>query len=207
MNNRLPDLASIDFYQNKKLVKWLIFLISLLLGLGSIGYTHRLVEELREREDRQIRVLSAALDYAATTSENLTFINQEIIQQNYSFPIIMVDGEGNPIDFRNISFKNSQNQADSTRILNEELQEMQEDYPPIVVQEADIRIYYRNSALLTNLKYYPYIQLAVILLFGLLVFGFFGTTWLAAKIYRIGILMHGTKPSYKVLWKWLRSSN
>jgi ABC-2 type transport system permease protein len=42
---------------------------------------------------------------------------------------------------------------------------------------------------------------------GLLVLGFFGTTWLAAKIYRIGILMHGTKPSYKVLWKWLRSSN
>ena len=106
MNNRLPDLASIDFYQNKNLVKWLIFLISLLLGLGSIGYTHRLVEELREREDRQIRVLSAALDYAATTSDNLTFINQEIIQQNYSFPIIMVDGEGNPIEFRNIEFKN-----------------------------------------------------------------------------------------------------
>ncbi len=41
---------------------------------------------------------------------------------------------------------------------------------------------------------------------GLLVLGFLGTTWLAAKIYRIGILMHGTKPSYKVLWKWLRSS-
>jgi hypothetical protein len=42
------------------------------------------VEELREREDRQIRVFSAALDYAATTSENLTFINQEIIKNNYS---------------------------------------------------------------------------------------------------------------------------
>ena len=42
---------------------------------------------------------------------------------------------------------------------------------------------------------------------GMLVLGFFGTTWLAAKIYRIGILMHGTKPSYRVLWKWLRSSD
>ena len=181
MKNRFQDIASIDFYQNKKLVKWLIFLISVLLGLGSIGYTHRLVEELREREDRQIRVLSAALDYAATTSENLTFINQEIIQQNYSFPIIMVDGEGNPIDFRNIPFKNSQNKADSTQILNQELQEMQEDYPPIVLQEAAIRIYYRNSALLTNLKYYPYIQLAVILLFGLLVYVVFNQSKLSEQ--------------------------
>jgi ABC-2 type transport system permease protein len=51
----------------------------------------------------------------------------------------------------------------------------------------------------------PYWELGLSM--GLLVVGFFGTTWLAAKIYRIGILMHGTKPSYKVLWKWLRSSN
>jgi signal transduction histidine kinase len=181
MKNRFQDLASIDFYQNKKLVKWLIFLISLLLGLGSIGYTHRLVEELREREDRQIRVLSAALDYAAMTSENLTFINQEIIQQNYSFPIIMADGQGNPIDYRNIAFKNSRSQADSMQLLKEELLEMQEDYPPIVLQEADIRIYYRNSELLTNLKYYPYIQLAVILLFGLLVYVVFNQSKLSEQ--------------------------
>jgi signal transduction histidine kinase len=181
MKNRFQDIASIDFYQNKKLVKWLIFLISLLLGLGSIGYTHRLVEELREREDRQIRVLSAALDYAATTSENLTFINQEIIQQNYSFPIIMANEQGNPIDFRNIAFKNSRNQADSMQVLKEELLEMQEDYPPIVLQEAAIRIYYRNSELLTNLKYYPYIQLAVILLFGLLVYVVFNQSKLSEQ--------------------------
>ena len=162
-------------------MKWLIFLISLLLGLGSIGYTHRLVEELREREDRQIRVFSAALDYAATTSENLTFINQEIIQQNYSFPIIMADEQGNPIDYRNISFKNSRDKTDSMQVLKEVLLEMQEDYPPIVLQEADIRIYYRNSELLTNLKYYPYIQLAVILLFGLLVYVVFNQSKLSEQ--------------------------
>jgi ABC-2 type transport system permease protein len=28
--------------------------------------------------------------------------------------------------------------------------------------------------------------------------------WLAGKIYRVGILMYGKKPSYKELWKWLR---
>ena len=181
MKNRFQDIASIDFYQNKKLVKWLIFLISLLLGLGSIGYTHRLVEELREREDRQIRVFSAALDYAATTSENLTFINQEIIQQNYSFPIIMADEQGNPIDYRNISFKNSRDKTDSMQVLKEVLLEMQKDYPPIVLQEAAIRIYYRNSELLTNLKYYPYIQLGVILLFGLLVYVVFNQSKLSEQ--------------------------
>lgn len=28
--------------------------------------------------------------------------------------------------------------------------------------------------------------------------------WIAAKIYRIGIFMHGRKPSYKELWQWIR---
>ena len=37
----------------------------------------------------------------------------------------------------------------------------------------------------------------------LLVVGFLCTTWLAAKIYRTGILMYGKKPTYKELGKWL----
>lgn len=37
----------------------------------------------------------------------------------------------------------------------------------------------------------------------LLVLGFLGTTWIAAKIYRTGILMYGKKISYKELWKWI----
>ena len=47
----------------------------------------------------------------------------------------------------------------------------------------------------------------LLLSMGLLVGGFFASTWLAAKIYRIGILVHGTKVSYKTLWRWLKSSH
>lgn len=36
----------------------------------------------------------------------------------------------------------------------------------------------------------------------LLVGGFILTTWFAGRIYRVGILMHGTKVNYKVLLKW-----
>ncbi len=44
----------------------------------------------------------------------------------------------------------------------------------------------------------------LILSMALLVLTFIGTTWLAAKIYRIGILIYGKKFSYKDLWMWLR---
>ena len=39
---------------------------------------------------------------------------------------------------------------------------------------------------------------------SLLIGGFLLTTWVAAKIYRVGILMYGKKISYKELWKWLK---
>lgn len=38
---------------------------------------------------------------------------------------------------------------------------------------------------------------------ALLVVGFIGTTWLAARIYRVGILMYGKKVTLKELSKWL----
>ncbi len=43
-----------------------------------------------------------------------------------------------------------------------------------------------------------------LLSFGLLVVSFIFTVWFAAKIYRVGILMYGKKPTYKELFKWLK---
>ena len=47
----------------------------------------------------------------------------------------------------------------------------------------------------------PFVELALSV--GLLIAGFLGTTWLAARIYRTGILMYGKKVSYRELAKWL----
>lgn len=44
-------------------------------------------------------------------------------------------------------------------------------------------------------------QLILSMLF--MIFGFIGVTWLASRIYRVGILMYGKKPTYKELFKWM----
>ena len=48
----------------------------------------------------------------------------------------------------------------------------------------------------------PWWQIAISLF--LLFVTFMGVVWLAAKIYRVGILMYGKKTSYKELLKWIR---
>lgn len=44
------------------------------------------------------------------------------------------------------------------------------------------------------------ILISITILFGT----FFFVVWFAAKIYRVGILMYGKKPSWKELYKWLK---
>ncbi len=39
---------------------------------------------------------------------------------------------------------------------------------------------------------------------ALLILGFIGSTWIAGKIYRTGILMYGKKVGYLEIWKWIR---
>ncbi|MDI9310639.1 MAG: ABC transporter permease [Limnohabitans sp.] len=44
------------------------------------------------------------------------------------------------------------------------------------------------------------LALSLVLLFGT----FLGVVWFAGKIYRVGILMYGKKPTWKELYKWLK---
>lgn len=51
----------------------------------------------------------------------------------------------------------------------------------------------------------PWWQLALSIV--LLIATFILMVWIAAKIYRVGILMYGKKPTYRELWKWIRYKN
>jgi ABC-2 type transport system permease protein len=47
----------------------------------------------------------------------------------------------------------------------------------------------------------PFWQIALSL--GILIMSFIGSTWVAAKIYRTGILMYGKKVTWKEMFKWI----
>jgi ABC-2 type transport system permease protein len=47
----------------------------------------------------------------------------------------------------------------------------------------------------------------LILSMALMIGGFVFTIWVGSRIYRIGILMHGTKVNYKILAKWFMMKN
>ncbi|MBD3629237.1 ATP-binding protein [Cyclobacterium sp.] len=180
MNKKFQDLTSLDLYQNRGKVKWGVFAFSVIIGLGSIYYTNTLVEELKIREKRQVDLYAEALEYASVNSDNLTFIFQVIIQENKSIPVITVNAEGEPIEYKNINFRKNSTEEEQRLQLLEELEAMKALYDPIRLSD-DAFIFYRNSDLLTRLQYYPYVQLSVILVFGILAYAFFNQSKVAEQ--------------------------
>lgn len=57
--------------------------------------------------------------------------------------------------------------------------------------------------MMARIPFHPPLREVILSMF-ILVVSFLIITWLAAKIYRVGILMYGKKTSYRELFKWLR---
>lgn len=178
------EKPSYDLYSNQSQLKWVVLTISLLIGAGSILYTNSLVKKIREREKTQIDLYAKTLEYLANESDsrNLIFILEEIIQANKTIPVILTDEQGQPEFYKNIKAADFiTDEVEKNAYLEEKIRDMEAEREPIEVDLVDENnqdygkkyIYYENSRLLTQLQYYPYIQLLVIALFGLATFAVF----------------------------------
>lgn len=176
---------TITLYSDRSHFKWVVVVISAVISFGSIVYTSQLVDKIRDRERKQIDLYAKTLEYitnAAEPPEDLIFILEEIIQANHTIPVILTNEYGRPEHYRNLP--EADKIADENRrdaFLLKEIGRMQEERDPIMVTLTDANnqiygyktIYYRNSILLTQLKYYPYVQLSIIGIFVLVVFAVF----------------------------------
>lgn len=177
----LPDsggLLSVDIYNQKTQFKIAIFILAALLTLTSMFYTNRLLKQLEDREERQIQLYAQALKYLVVGvgyDENVDFIMNNVLRDssNTSIPLIY-ETERGELTAMNIALPKGSKEEVQV-FLRGKLQEMKGDHPPVevVIDEQKNQIgyvYYSNSFLLTQLRYYPVIQLFVVLFFGLMAY-------------------------------------
>lgn len=163
-----------NLYQNKFEFKIVIVVIAFLIGFASLYYTNSLVQKLVQREKEQINLFGKALRYMLDkeNEEPSRFILEEIVKVNTSIPTIATDEDDNILLDKNLHTENMGNE-EKQLYLEKELLKMKAEFPPIKVAISDTRynlIYYRSSDLIYQLKYYPYAQLSVIAIFGLLTY-------------------------------------
>ena len=181
--NRKSSAPTIDFYQNNSKIKWIVLVISVVISISSVFYTDALVDQLKEREKQQVVLFAKAIEYTASANENaagdVNFVAQEILFQNNSIPIIQADEKKKILDYRNIQVEYQWTPERKEKFLQLEMEDMGETYDPIIVPLRDPQtnevfatqyIYYENSFLLTQIIAYPYVQLSVIAIFGIIAY-------------------------------------
>lgn len=180
MTKSFKEVGLYDLYQSKSIYKTLALFIAILISIVSILYTNDLVNNLKEREERLISLYAKTIEYVANESgnDNLTFLNQEILSQNNSVPLIVTDVEQKPLFVRNVEIPPKLTPLQIEEFLLDELKTMRSEYEPLEItlkgpngEEFGYQyLYYRNSWLIYQLKYYPYAQLSVISIFVLLAY-------------------------------------
>ncbi|RNI27039.1 sensor histidine kinase [Rufibacter latericius] len=157
-----------SIYSKKSRLKLLIIAVALFIGAATVIYTNLLVAKLSEREQQLIDLYAKGLRYminAEIDSDNLVFIQEEIIDANRSVPVIQTDEKENVIAYKNLDIPEKISENRKKRLLQREIAKMKAQHKPIVVsyqQEFKNYIFYKDSELLTQLRYYPYVQLTVI---------------------------------------------
>ena len=169
-----------DFYNKKRRWKILLLLLALVIGAGAFFYTNWLIKNMATEERKSVELWAEATQRLAGTdlnsNQDITFLNN-IIVKNTSIPIIITDSLNHILDngFRNIKI----NDDNKDKILSRELYKMKEQNAPIVITISEHEkqyLYYRDSILLQNLKFYPIVQFGVVLLFILIAYFAFSSS-------------------------------
>lgn len=163
----------------KRKIRWKFFLLmgAIGIGIGSLWYTNNLVKKLATEERKKVELWAKATSLIPRSDiegESLDFLFS-VIQYNETVPVILVDKDTNILMQRNLDTLKAKNPV----YLERKLKDMMEENPPIEIPYMRFRkqyLYYSRSIILSQLIYYPFIQLAVILLFILVAYFAFSSS-------------------------------
>jgi|TARA_B110000211_G_C14074721_1_gene551527 two-component system, sporulation sensor kinase D len=155
--------------KQNKTNKTLLLLSALVIGIATLWFTNGLVKDLKSEERTKVKIWAKATEQTThidNLDEDISFVF-EVINHNNTIPVILTDDSGKILYHKNFPL----NKVEKEGYLNRQLLLMKENSEPIVFEYADgkeNRIYYKDSIILTRLKYFPYVILLVVALFILI---------------------------------------
>jgi len=163
-------------YEKKRRWKFFLLVFAIVIGTASVFYSDFFVKKMEREEQLQFRL------YVKVTEQTLIMYEDDrysslidLIRTNNKLPVIMTDSTGAIIGYQGLdSTKTYYDIAKNPTAtydpgyFQRELRKMKQQHPPTPITGLDgtrWNIYYKDSPTLTQLRYFPYIQLTVIALF------------------------------------------
>lgn len=127
-------------------------------------------KKLKKNERVKMEILAKAYDRFGLDDLNQDFsLEVKIIESNYDIPMIVTDEDDVILMSRNLDSIKSLDDS----YLAEQLLEMKTQNVPIVlnyIKDKKNIIYYKDSNLLTNLRYYPFVLILTLLMFAVVIY-------------------------------------
>ncbi|MEL6719406.1 MAG: HAMP domain-containing sensor histidine kinase, partial [Bacteroidota bacterium] len=159
-----------DIYAQKSRWKWWLVIAGIIIVLISARFTIYLTNKLAEEEKKKVELFYSAQSLSMTSEPDADLtLHTSIMRSNTTIPLIIYNYEVDEID---AAANFGEDRDYDFEFLRSELERLQKkDAKYIQVEGFPIRIYYKQSKILTLLQYFPIIQFLLIAAF--IAFGYF----------------------------------
>lgn len=171
-----------QFSNNRNFTRGFIILASFLIVILIVWNTYYLFQVFKDEERNKVELWAMGTKALNDPELNDTGLDLAlgVLTSNNTIPVFKTDKFDNILDSKNIA---PEILKDSVR-LQSYFEDIKKQNPPIksMISEDEYQyIYYGNSPLLDQLKYFPIALILIIVLFGALVFNFYRATKIATQ--------------------------
>ena len=165
------NVKEMKFFGNFRGIKYLLIVVAALIAAASLLVSNALVNDLKSEEESKMKIWASAMSSLISADVNTDVaLEQEIITGNSTIPVIFIDDKGSIISYNNLDIPA---ENDTLSVLMNRAAGMRSAGKVIPVPMGELGEYsacYDDSEILVQLSYYPYVQLAVVLLFFVVCF-------------------------------------
>lgn len=160
-------------YQKKRRWKFFLLIFAIVIGTASIFYSNSFVNKMEREEAAQFKLWAKVAEQRMTMYDVDQFTKIfEAIKENTKMDVIVTKKDGSiyvwdGLDTNKTFYStDTKKQYDSLYFVRQ-LAKMKRQHPPIALVANDVELlaYYKDSYTLTQLRFFPYIQLGVVSLF------------------------------------------
>ncbi|TSD64941.1 HAMP domain-containing histidine kinase [Inquilinus sp. KBS0705] len=176
-------------YQQKRRWKYSLLAFAVVIACGSLFYTRHLVNNIARSERTRAQVWALSIKQIGGTFDNDVLSYVFAVRDSLSVPAIVTGANGDFKFTRGLDTNKTFIKLDDTELkrtkkqydpdyFKDELAYMQSQHEPIrlTILNEPWLVYYKDSALLSQLKIFPYVQLSVIAIFLMVAYTAFSSS-------------------------------
>ena len=170
--------------QNSQIIRWAVIITSFIIVALILWNTYDFFQKFKTEERAKMEILAKAYErFSSADLDAEISLESKIIGNNHNIPMIITSEKDSITEWSNLDTE----KAKKSKFLLKQLSIMKSQNQPIIVsyiandENIILNIYYRDSDLLTKLKYYPVALILILVLFASVIYLFFKSNKVAEQ--------------------------